>query len=686
MTRISAFINRKQHIVSSLKFSISPFTSTSTAIPFHRHFTPETSQETCQNNNQQPKLILKPTPDQQQSIVSLIKSTTHKPHLLQIQAHLTRSFLLQNPKFSLLFLSALCSSASRHLRYSRLFFSQIKYPAASHYNTLIRAYSSGNSPKEAFFLFKEMRQKGLKPDPISFSFVVKSCIKFRSVLCGLQVHGRILRDGFRSDCLLLTTLMDFYSSFAGRDEACKVFDEMPQKDTVAWNVLISCYLRNGRTRDVLMLFDSMKNENFCEPDDVTCLLVTQACANLGALEFGEKIHRYINERGYGSARNLCNSLIAMYSRCGSLDKAYDVFKGIGEKNVISWSAMISGLAMNGYGRDAILAFEEMQRMGVAPDEQTFTGVLSACSHCGLVDEGMEFLNRMNKEFGIKPNIHHYGCVVDLLGRAGLLDQAYQAIISMNVKPDATIWRTLLGACRIHGHFTLGERVIEHVIELKAQEAGDYVLLLNIYSSAGNWEKVKELRKYLKDKGIQTTPGCSSIEIKGVVNEFVVDDVSHPRKHEIYDKLDEINKQLKIAGYVAEVTSELHDLGAEEKADALSCHSEKLALAFGVLATPPGTTLRVTKNLRICVDCHSFARFLSGVYNRKVIIRDRTRFHHFIDGHCSLNAESIESGLCLNEWPFEHQSNLESVFESLFGFENLTEPRSGFENSSEPQFG
>ncbi|XVF54319.1 hypothetical protein PTKIN_Ptkin05aG0171600 [Pterospermum kingtungense] len=411
---------------------------------------------------------------------------------------------------------------------------------------------------------------------------------------------------------------------------------MAQKDTVAWNVLISCYLRNGRTRDVLMLFDSMKNESVCKPDDVTCLLVTQACANLGALEFGEKVHSHIEECGYGSVLNLSNSLIAMYSRCGCLDKAYDVFKGIQEKNVVSWSAMISGLAMNGYGRDAILAFEEMQRMGIAPDEQTFTGVLSAFSHCGLVDEGMEFLDQMGKVFGIVPNIHHYGCVVDLLGRAGLLDRAYQLILSMGVKPDATIWRTLLGACRIHGHFTLGERVIEHLIELKAQEAGDYVLLLNIYSSAGNWEKVMELRKFMKEKGIQTTPGCSTIELKGVVHEFIVDDISHPRKYEIYDKLDEINQQLKIAGYVAEITSELHDLGADEKAHALSYHSEKLALAFGVLATPPGTTIRVTKNLRICVDCHNFAKFLSGVYNREVIIRDRTRFHHFRDGCCSCN--------------------------------------------------
>ncbi|KAG7946916.1 hypothetical protein I3843_14G067200 [Carya illinoinensis] len=417
---------------------------------------------------------------------------------------------------------------------------------------------------------------------------------------GVQVHARILTDGHQSDSLLLTTLMDLYSCCERCDEACK------------------------------------SGSDGCEPDDVTCLLLLQACTHLNALEFGEKIHAYIGEHGYGAGSKLCNSLIAMYSRCGCLEKAYGVFNGMLNKNVVSWSAMISGLAMNGHGTEAIEAFWEMQKIGIPPDDQTFTGVLSACSHCGLVDEGMMFFDLMSKEFGIVPNTHHYGCVVDLLGRAGLLDQAYQLILSMSVKPDSTMWRTLLGACRIHAHVTLGERVVGHLIELKAQEAGDYALLLNIYSSAGKWDKVMEVRKFMQEKAIQTTPGCSTIVLKGVVHEFVVDDVSHPRKGEIYEMLNEINQQLKIAGYVAEVSAELHNLVAEEKGDALPYHSEKLAIAFGVLSTPPGTTIRVAKNLRTCVDCHNFAKVLSGVYNREVIVRDRTRFHHFKEGRCSCN--------------------------------------------------
>ncbi|GAU38728.1 hypothetical protein TSUD_208380 [Trifolium subterraneum] len=510
-------------------------------------------------------------------------------------------------------------------------------PFVSHYNTMIRAYSFSDSPQKALFLYRDMRRTGIAANPLTSSFVVKSCIKFLYLLGGVQVHCNIFKDGHQSDSLLLTAVMDLYSNCQKYDDACKVFDEMPQKDTVAWNVMISCCIRNNRTRDALNLFDVMQTERYeCVPDDVTCLLLLQACARLNALEFGERIHSYIMVHGYGGALNLCSSLISMYSRCGCLDKAYDVFMGMKNKTVVSWSAMISGLAVNGYGREAIEAFEEMLRNGVQPDDHTFTGVLSACSHSGLLDEGVSFFDRMISEFGITPAIHHYGCMVDLLGRAGLLDKAYQLITSMEVKSDSTVWRTLLGACRIHGHVTLGEQVIEHLIELKAQEAGDYVLLLNLYSSAGHWEKVAEVRKLMREKSIQTTPGCCTIELKGVVHEFVVDDNSHSRKVEIYNTLDEINKQLKIAGYVVELSSELHKIDDKEKGYALSYHSEKLAIAFGVLVTPPGTTLRVASNLRICIDCHNFLKLFSAAYNRDVILRDHKRFHHFRRGHCSCN--------------------------------------------------
>ncbi|KAG7559988.1 Pentatricopeptide repeat [Arabidopsis thaliana x Arabidopsis arenosa] len=586
--------------------------------------------------------MLKSISSSDDHLLSLIVSSTGKLHLRQIHAVLLRTSLIRNSDVFHHFLSRLALSLiPRDIKYSCRVFSQRLNPTFSHCNTMIRAFSLSQTPCEGFRLFRALRRNSFLPaNPLSSSFALKCCIKSGDLLGGLQIHGKIFSDGFLSDSLLMTTLMDLYSTCENSTDACKVFDEIPQRDTVSWNVLISCYLRNKRTRDVLVLFDKMKNDvdGCVKPDNVTCLLALQACANLGALDFGKQVHDFIDENGLSGALNLSNTLVSMYSRCGSMDKAYEIFNRMRERNVVSWTAMISGLAMNGFGKEAIEAFNEMLKFGISPEEQTLTGLLSGCSHSGLVDEGMMFFDRMRSgEFKIKPNLHHYGCIVDLLGRARLLDKAYSLIKSMEMKPDSTIWRTLLGACRVHGNVELGERVIAHLIELKAEEAGDYVLLLNTYSSVGKWEKVTELRSLMKEKRIQTKPGCSAIELQGTVHEFIVDDVSHPRKEEIYKMLAEINQQLKIAGYVAEITSELHNLDSEEeKGYALRYHSEKLAIAFGILVTPPGTTIRVTKNLRTCVDCHNFAKFVSDVYDRVVIVRDRSRFHHFKGGSCSCN--------------------------------------------------
>ncbi|KAL3819463.1 hypothetical protein ACJIZ3_005368 [Penstemon smallii] len=574
---------------------------------------------------------------QERTIISLIKSCTKKSHLLQLHSHLLRTSNFYNPTIFLSFLSRFALPPLRDLSYSSRIFAEFSQPNVSLYNTMIRAHSLNHeSARTGLLFYQELLHLGILSNAFTSTFALSCCMKIKCLLNGLQIHSRILKDGHLCDSFLFTSLMDFYSCLDKGNEACKLFDEMSHRDTVAWNVLISCYMRSGRKRDVFPLFDMMRNSNGCQPDDVTCLHVLQVCASLNALEFGTKVHKYIVENGINTGRNVFNSLIAMYSRCGCVEKAYDVFKQMDNKDVVTWSAMISGLASNGYGRDAIEAFELMLKEGISPDDQTFTGVLSACSHSGLVNEGRKFFNSMKTNFGVRPNIHHYGCMVDLLGRAGLLEEAYDLINSMKIQPDATMWRTLLGACRIHLHVALGERVINNLIELKAQEAGDYVLLLNIYSSLGNWDKVIEVRKLMKDKGIQTTPASSTIEWKGKVYEFVADDISHPRKKEIYEMLDEINQQLRIAGYVSEITSEFNNVDSTSKQYVHSYHSEKLAIAFGILCTPPGTTIRVAKDLRICVDCHNFSKMVSAVYDRKIVIRDRNRFHHFQGGQCSCN--------------------------------------------------
>ncbi|XP_020520244.1 pentatricopeptide repeat-containing protein At3g47530 [Amborella trichopoda] len=431
------------------------------------------------------------------------------------------------------------------MNYTRLVFAGIRKPEVYLYNTMLRGYSLSESPEKALFFYKQMRKIGVNTDAFASSFTLKSCANLLAVFEGKQIHCRIIQDGYEPDVFLLTSLMDMYARCHHRDDAHRVFDIMPRRDTVVWNVLISCFLQNSRTRDAMKLFEKMVTEDGAHPDNVTCLLTLQACANLGALDLGERVHEYMDQRGIGNAINLCNSLIDMYAKCGCLDKAYIVFREMMKRNVVTWTTMISGLAMHGHGRMALDAFDAMLRSGVEPDEHTLTGVLSACSHAGLVDDGhAHFHDLIHGKYKIVPNLHHYGCMVDLLGRAGMLEQAYGIISSMHAKPDATIWRTLLGACRIHGHACLGEKVMGHLVELKAQQAGDYVLLTNIYASKGNWDGVANLRKVMKDDGIQTSPGWSSIEANGEIYEFVVDDNSHPRSKEIYAMLEEMERQLK----------------------------------------------------------------------------------------------------------------------------------------------
>ncbi|XP_078444189.1 pentatricopeptide repeat (PPR) superfamily protein [Wolffia australiana] len=574
-------------------------------------------------------------------LIPFIKSCVSLSQLRQLHALILLSAVGRDPAISVAFLSraaALPSNNSNALDYIRRVFEAVHKPFTPHYNAIIRAYVHSSSPEEAFSLFMAMRRRKIRADPASFTFVLKACTRTRLLLGGVQLHGLIIRDGHQPDSLLTTSLMDLYGSCGCTLEAELLFAGMADRDLVSWNVLVSCYTHNGRSKDALVLFDLMQDPRYgMEPDMVTCLLLLQTCANLSAFQFGERVRKFAEDRGYGRAPNLRNSLVTMYAKCGAMEKALDVFRATPCKSVVSWSAIISGLAMNGRAEEALEAFSAMKRAGIAPDEQTITGVLSACSHAGLIDEGLRLFNSMAAELRVAPNLHHYGCAVDLMARAGRLEQAYGLIVnSPQIKPDAKIWRTLLNGCRNHRQSELGERVLLHLDELKAREAGDMVLLLNIYAAAGDWEKVAELRKTMKEKKIQTQPGCSSIEVAGRVHEFQVEDGAHPRKREIYEMLGEVEKQLKIAGRAARLEAELHWCGEEEREVALSFHSEKLAIAFGLLSTKPCETIRVAKNLRTCADCHDFAKAVSAVYNRRLVIRDRSRFHHFREGRCSCN--------------------------------------------------
>lgn len=328
------------------------------------------------------------------------------------------------------------------------------------------------------------------------------------------------------------------------------------------------------------------------------------------------------------------SVVDMYSKCGRVEMARKAFHRIKEKNILSWSAMIAGYGMHGHGQEALEVFNEMRRLGLKPNYITFVSVLAACSHAGLLNEGRHWYNAMRKEFGIEPGIEHYGCMVDLLGRAGCLDEAYGLIREMRVKPDAAMWGALLSACRIHKNVKLAEIASDRLFELDATNSGYYVLLSNIYAEAGMWKDVERMRVLVKTRGVEKPPGYSSVEVKGNTHLFYVGDKRHPQHKEIYAYLDKLLERMQEAGYAPNTGSVLHDLDEEEKESMLRIHSEKLAVAFALMNSAQGSVIHVIKNLRVCTDCHTAIKIITKLTGREIVVRDIKRFHHFKDGLCS----------------------------------------------------
>ncbi|CAK7340524.1 unnamed protein product [Dovyalis caffra] len=417
------------------------------------------------------------------------------------------------------------------------------------------------------------------------------------------------------------------------EEARELFDEMKEKNEISWSAMIDGYIKGAYYKEALEVFNLMQREEI-RPRNFVLSSAVAACANVGALDQGRWIHAYVKKNSIFFDAVLGTALVDMYAKCGRLDMAWDVFEKMEKKEVFTWNAMICGLAMHGRAEDAIELFSKMRRQNFRPNGITLVGVLSACAHSGMVDEGIEILNSMKELYGIEPEMEHYGCVVDLLGRAGLLGEAEELIYSMPIEPSAAVWGALLGACRKHGDVELGERAGKILLELEPQNSGRYALLSNIYARAGRWDDVANVRKLMKERGVKTTTGISMIDFDGVVHEFKMGDGSHQQMKNIYLTLKNMLKRLKMEGYSPNTSQVLFDIEEEDKEAELQYHSEKLAIAFGLINTKPGKTIRVVKNLRMCEDCHSAFRLISQVYNREIIVRDRARYHHFRTGTCS----------------------------------------------------
>ncbi|KAI4380442.1 hypothetical protein MLD38_006633 [Melastoma candidum] len=418
------------------------------------------------------------------------------------------------------------------------------------WNAMIAGHVECGQFDDSLNLFREMMAMNLSPTESTIVSVLSACAQSANVQLGKWIHSEFVagKHEMETSPKVVNAMIDMYAKCGDPKMARGLFDSTVQKDVISWNVMIGGYTHANQSRKALELFREMLKLGI-EPNDVTLLNVLPSCGSLGALDLVKWIHVFIDKNS-GDLRNpsLFTSLIDAYTKCGNLKTAEQIFSGLKHRSLSSWNAMISGLAIHGKASKAIELFSKMVSEGLKPDDVTFVGLLSACNHAGLLELGGQYFCSMTRDYGIIPKLEHYGCMIDLLGKNGMLDEAKALISTMDIQPDAAIWGSLLDACRTHGMLELGELVAKRLIEVEPENEGAYVLLSNMYAKARRWDDVARLRGFLKDRGMKKVPGCTSIEVDGVVREFIVGDRTHPGNSRMYDTLRELDRCPEMSKY------------------------------------------------------------------------------------------------------------------------------------------
>uniref|UniRef100_A0A0E0JUG4 DYW domain-containing protein n=1 Tax=Oryza punctata TaxID=4537 RepID=A0A0E0JUG4_ORYPU len=501
------------------------------------------------------------------------------------------------------------------------------------WTTMVTGLTQNGLQSEALDVFRRMRAEGVGIDQYTFGSILTACGALAALEEGKQIHAYITRTWYEDNVFVGSALVDMYSKCRSIRLAEAVFRRMTCRNIISWTAMIVGYGQNACSEEAVRAFSEMQRAGI-KPDDFTLGSVISSCANLASLEEGAQFHCLALLSGLMRYITVSNALVTLYGKCGSIEDAHRLFDEMSFHDQVSWTALVTGYAQFGKAKETIDLFEKMLANGLKPDGVTFIGVLSACSRAGLVEKGLDYFDSMQKDHGIVPIDDHYTCMIDLYSRSGRFKEAEEFIKQMPHSPDAFGWATLLSSCRLRGNMEIGKWAAENLLETDPQNPASYVLLCSMHAAKGQWTEVAQLRRGMRDRQVKKEPGCSWIKYKNKVHIFSADDQSHPFSSRIYEKLEWLNSKMAEEGYKPDVSSVLHDVADADKVHMISHHSEKLAIAFGLIVVPQEMPIRIVKNLRVCVDCHNATKFISKITGRDILVRDAVRFHKFSNGTCS----------------------------------------------------
>ncbi|KFK26690.1 hypothetical protein AALP_AA8G280800 [Arabis alpina] len=520
---------------------------------------------------------------------------------------------------------------------ARRLFDEMPHRNLFSYHSIISVFVNFGNYLEAFQLFKMMWEEFSDSQTHTLSVMLRASARVGSIHLGKQLHVCALKLGLVDNTFISCGLIDMYSKCGDIEDARCVFDNMSDRTTVAWNNIIEGYALHGFSEEALCFLYRMRDSGV-SIDHFTLSIMIKICTKLARLEVVKQAHACLIRSGFESEIVANTGLVDFYSKWGRVDTARYIFDKLPRKNTFLWNALMGGYANHGRGVDAVNLFEKMLTAKVAPNHVTFHAVLSACACSGLSEQGWEIFLSMSEVHGIKPRAMHYACMIQLLGRDGLLDEAIAFIRRAPLRPTVNMWAALLNACRMHGNLELGRVVAEKLYGMGPEKLGNYVVLYNVYNSTGKTAEAAGVLETLESKGLTMMPACTWVEVGDQTHSFLsgdkYDSYSETMKRQMYQKVDELMEEISEYGYLAEEKNLLPDVDENEEEGVMRYHSEKLAIAYGLVNTPEWKALQITQNHRICKDCHKAVELITLVTEREIVVRDASRFHHFIEGKCS----------------------------------------------------